>query len=348
MTRRARTASITIRTEADVLALVPFTLGFVPEDSLVLLTLDQDGAPFQARVDLPPRPGLLPAAVAALVDPAVRNGGSRGLVVVYSDDPVLAQAAAWALHLSLRRAGIQTVVAIRADGQRWYPLRLADRGTRRGSLAAVHEVDPDSLDVVGVPYDLRSHPLTTRSVFEGRVTHGSRQELADSVARSDAEAAAVATAFRDLPALRPSLTSELVEEGRALVEEVRALLRSDDPVDAVDPASVARLLRGIAHRDVRDLLWCEITRFTADRHVVLWRAVVVRSPDALVAPAAGLLAFAAWLAGDGALAWCAVDRCLDADPGHMLGRLVSQALEEGLPPSAWRPVDPSTLPLAAT
>ena len=34
------------------------------------------------------------------------------------------------------------------------------------------------------------------------------------------------------------------------------------------------------------------------------------------------LAVAAWLAGDGALAWCAVDRCLCADPDHVLGQLL--------------------------
>src|SRR5205085_4577320 len=40
-----------VRTEADVLALVPFTLGFHPEHSLVLITLTGSGRPFHARID---------------------------------------------------------------------------------------------------------------------------------------------------------------------------------------------------------------------------------------------------------------------------------------------------------
>ena len=71
--------------------------------------------------------------------------------------------------------------------------------------------------------------------------------------------------------------------------------------------------------------------------------MVRRSPEELVAPAAGLLAFAAWLAGDGALAWCAVDRSLRSDPDHTLAQLVAQALEGAVPPSAWRPLDPPLL-----
>jgi hypothetical protein len=111
--------------------------------------------------------------------------------------------------------------------------------------------------------------------------------------------------------------------------------------------TTARFLRALASRDVRDLVWCDITQDNAEGHVNLWRELVRRSPEALVAPAAGLLAFAAWLAGDGALAWCAVDRCLCADPDHVLGQLVGEALTTALPPSSWRPIDPRTLALFA-
>jgi hypothetical protein len=64
---------------------------------------------------------------------------------------------------------------------------------------------------------------------------------------------------------------------------------------------------------------------------------VRQSPEHLVAPAAGLLAFAAWLSGDGALAWCAVERSLGADPDHTLAKLVARALEEAIPPTEWSP-----------
>ena len=55
------------------------------------------------------------------------------------------------------------------------------------------------------------------------------------------------------------------------------------------------------------------------------------------APAA-LLAFAAWQAGHGALAWCAVDRCEEVDAAYSLARMVARILEDAVPPTAWEGV----------
>ena len=60
-----------------------------------------------------------------------------------------------------------------------------------------------------------------------------------------------------------------------------------------------------------------------------------RAPDDLVAAPAAVLGLAAWLAGHGALAWCAVDRCPEVDPDHSLAGLVAEMLTEAVPPSAW-------------
>ena len=60
-----------------------------------------------------------------------------------------------------------------------------------------------------------------------------------------------------------------------------------------------------------------------------------RVPPTLVAGPAAVLAVAAWLAGDGALAWCAVERCRAVDPDHSLARLVADLLDEACPPDLW-------------
>jgi hypothetical protein len=62
----------------------------------------------------------------------------------------------------------------------------------------------------------------------------------------------------------------------------------------------------------------------------------VRSaPTDLVAPVASVLAFLAWLAGDGALAWCALERAAEGDPPCSLADTVARALEQALPPALW-------------
>jgi hypothetical protein len=99
--------------------------------------------------------------------------------------------------------------------------------------------------------------------------------------------------------------------------------------------------------DVRDVAWAEISRADASTHVELWRDVVRRTPLDLLAAPAALLAFAAWLAGDGALAWCAVERSQESDPDYSMTALVAQALVAAMPPSTWQPISPGDLPLFA-
>ena len=66
-----------------------------------------------------------------------------------------------------------------------------------------------------------------------------------------------------------------------------------------------------------------------------WSDVVRRGPTPLLAAPAALLAFAAWQAGHGALAWCALDRCGEADARYPLAELVTHALERAVPPDVW-------------
>ena len=96
---------------------------------------------------------------------------------------------------------------------------------------------------------------------------------------------------------------------------------------------------------MRDVAWAEMTHANAGAHVDLWRDVVRRTPLELRAPAAALLGFAAWLSGDGALAWCAVERAQEAEPGYGLASLLTQVLAGALPPSSWEPIPHESLGL---
>ena len=318
--------SFRIRSEADVLALVPYTLGFHPVDSLVLVTLDGQKRPFQARIDLPDDPDLLQEVAESVVLAALRNGAERALVVLYTDDECLARATGEAVAALLGQAGVPVVLMIRADGSRWFP------------------VGEDETGAEGEPYDVLGHELTSRGVLDGKVTYRDRGELADSL--SPVDPAVVEEVEAEHVALPPldCTGQELLLETLWLREQVCTHLA---PPQVPVTTTVARFLRALRITDVRDLVWCDITRDNAEAHAHLWREVVRRSPEQLVAPVAGLLAFSAWLAGDGALAWCAVDRCLCADPDHVLGQLVGQALTAAMPPSSWQPVDPAALGLFA-
>jgi hypothetical protein len=104
-----------------------------------------------------------------------------------------------------------------------------------------------------------------------------------------------------------------------------------------DDADLARLLRAIDLKRLRDAAWSSLTRASAQRHVDLWVDVLRRTPSPFTPPVATLLGFAAWQSGQGALAWCAVDRCAEVDPEYTLMTYLASALTNALPPSVWEP-----------
>jgi hypothetical protein len=74
--------------------------------------------------------------------------------------------------------------------------------------------------------------------------------------------------------------------------------------------------------------------------VELWTDLLRRAPGDLAGAAGAVLGFLAWLSGNGALAWCAVDRSEDAAPGHELAGVVAELLSRAVPPEAW-PEEPA-------
>lgn len=339
-----KTRTFTVRTPIDLLAMVPYVMGFHPEDSIVLVTVGDAVDQFHARLDLPDDPDDLPCIVESITDAVERNGVRRVAIVVYSDDEYVAAVVSQAVTTALGEDGVDVAEALRTDGERWYSL-----------TGCTEPCCPQD----GTPYDLRSHPLTAQAVLEGQVTLPSRQALEDSIIGDDPEAMVAVEEAADrhhtrvLGAVRHPLgppapegaRAHLVQEGRWAAERVRRFLADAEPFSHDE---AGRMLVAMTSIEVRDVAWAEMTQANAARHVDLWRDLVRRAPYDLVAPPAALLGFAAWLSGDGALAWCAVERCQQAEPDYSLAGLLTQALAGAVPPSVWRPVPRDDLTLFAS
>jgi len=314
---------------ADLLALVPTFLGFHPADSVVLVTLGSAPSPVHARVDLPVDPEDAAGLAAHLAGVVDRNGVGAVALLLYTDDAALAAMVVDALVPRLVEVRCAVRCAARADGERWWLLGRPEQGP-------------------GTPYDLGTHPLTAEAVVEGRVMLASRAELAGTLVGDPTEVEEVETwldeAADRLVTLLPS-REHLVLEGRWVRHRVRRHLADGRRLDASDVARLLLLLHATV--ELRDVAWAEMHHGNAREHVTLWLDIVRRSPDELRAAPASLLGFAAWLSGRGALAWCAVERAQEAQPGYGLAGLLSTALAGGVPPSAWEPLGPEHLTLFA-
>ncbi|RNL79644.1 DUF4192 domain-containing protein [Nocardioides marmorisolisilvae] len=320
----------------DLLAVVPIAIGFHPEDSVVLLAFDAQmpGAParrgetFHARVDLP-RTDEHRDEVAQLLINVVRRHrvGMVGLLV-YTEDIAESVLFADLFVPQLVAAGVVVVDVLRVGPDRFYALG-----------------DPSD---PGVPYDLSSHPFTARQVLSGRVVHQNRAALMDSLIgedEADSEALGrVADTYVDELLASGHTHGRLGEllrgEARWLQRRIRSYLRSPRPLA---PLVAGRVLVLVAFDALREVAWAEMTRGQAHLHVELWRDLTRRAPADLRSGAGGLLAFAAWLAGDGALACCALDRCFGTDPEDRMARQVVALLESATPPTVWAPIPQSAL-----
>lgn len=313
---------LTVRSIEDLLALVPVVLGFAPTESIVMLTF---GAPraFHARCDLPASAADLPAATEQLLEPVLVHGVSCVILIVYSADERRATEAAWSLCGSFARADVRVLEAIRTDGRCWFPAL----GQRTGVPAD------------GVPYDVSAHPFRAQAVVEGRVVHVSRDGLRETLASDPRRVAAVVGALADLTGGPPGARRSAAEAAWA-DELVRRHVRAG-PIGRLRDGEVVRLLRGLLEIPVRDAAASSLTPSTASAHIDLWTDVVRRTPAPMLAAPAALLALAAWQAGQGALAWCALDRCAEADEHYPLAALVAQALEQAVPPPEWDDPDES-------
>jgi hypothetical protein len=336
------TRPIRITSPADLLALVPCVLGFHPDESIVLVVTAGEAGQMHARLDLPRDDEEVSEVVRTLLTAVSRAEAEEVAVVVYGSDEVLLRDLLGVLVLELDVLGVDVLCAIRADGGRWYSL----------------DCDEHCCPAEGEPYDLTSHPITAQSVLDGKVTYLNRRALADSLVGTDLDAidavgeAADESMLRFKAAARHPLGEDSPEGARAHMmtegywvrERVRRYVRTGEPLDHDEAGRMVVALVNIA---VRDVAWAEMTRADARVHVELWRDLVRRTPLDLLAAPAALLAFAAWLAGDGALAWCAVERCQESEPGYSLAGLVSQALAAAVHPSTWQPIPPEDLPLFA-
>ena len=301
------TLTLRAKTPEDLLAAVPVALGFEPSDSIVMLTFGGTTA-FHARIDLPPPAdaAALDRVVHALLDPCRRHGVRQVVFVLYDAQVRRARLVARRLERDFARAHIEVMECLRASEGRWFSVD----GQRRGVPAR------------GIAYDTSSHPFRAQAVMDGHVTLGSRAELAADIA---GDAAAIAR----LEAARP--------QARLLSATALGRLCARHAAAGTAPSDVeaASILATIQFGPRRDAAWAVLERDQAEQHAVLWRDLVRRAPDDLLAAAAAVLGFIAWLQGHGALAWCALDRCLELQPEHSLGTLVGHLLEAAVPPSAW-------------
>lgn len=294
------TTTFVARHPVDLAAVVPIVLGFEPAESLVMLTFGGP-RPFHARLDLPTTKDV-GDAVAALLTPAVRLGVETAALIVYSSRPRVARAAIRHADALFGARGIEIVEAFRVHGDRLWPFE-----------------DRSDIPPSGLVYDASDHPFRAEAILEGFVTRGSREDVQASLS-ADPDAVAAVEAW--LRVAEPMAAADM----EIVLTEMLDL--------EMEPEGWASFLVGLQSPAAGELVMHQLHARHPRETVEFWSGVVRMSPPALLGTPAAFLAYAAWLCGQGAIAWCALDRCFEVAPDHRLGRLIAVALSRAIPPPA--------------
>lgn len=300
---------ITAHGPDDLIAAIPHLLGFNPQESVVLVPFTR--ALPVARIDVPHTAAERETATTQLARPfltQVPNAGPdpRLAIVCLTEDGRAASQAAEAIAEALS-PHVAVLVKLWADERTWTDLDTGNSGVRTNEAAT---------------------RLAAEAVIAGRqVPLGAREDLQRNLI-GDREPLAVA-----LPAAAENWSTSSVDVERRWVEQ-RVGRFLEDGISLSDP-DAARLLVGAQEHPIRDAAWSMMTQDDSPAHRALWSDLTRRAPDEVRTPAATLLAFSAWLGGDGASAWTALDQIPEGHQDYGLAGLMAVVLENAVPPSQW-------------
>ncbi len=314
--QQRRQARLKVRRPDELLAIIPYLVGFHPDESIVAVFIKSGRVLLTARMDFPGESAG--DELAKQIDWLASKHAAQALALVaYSADSLPAHRL---LTRLMDRLGAHELTDVLYVGHgRWWSLLC----------------DDECCPLTGTPFDPSSHPVSAEAVFAGLGARADRRELEASVSGpSEAE-------LSRLQELADALLAELgqLDDPRAAVRLLTSIVEAAISEAAV-PDERTCLLLGLLVTDVhvRDLAWALIASANAEDHVRLWAGVVAQMPPMLAAAPLCLLGMAAWISGAGALLNCCCERLAKIDPDYSMGRLLAEISERALPPSLWEQV----------
>ncbi|MEO3810739.1 DUF4192 domain-containing protein [Sphaerisporangium sp. B11E5] len=304
---------------SELVAMVPYLLGFHPSLSMVLIMLKPEATSVLAtiRFDLPD--DTCRWRVQELTDLITRNAVTHVVLVGYGPGARVTPSMDAVLTV-LSEQGTEVVDALRVEEGRYWSYLCPDPGC----------CPPE-----GAPVDTCER-VTAAAVVAGLVALPDRTAVAARLApvegeKREAMRDATLAAHEKATSLLASTTSigaYWYAEGRARIKEALELADREEDLSDEQAAWLGILLTIIVVRD--SVL--TFTDFSDQTHLRLWCEVARRVEQAYVPAPATLAGLMALATGDGTVASVAVERALSVDPCYSFAVLLRQGLKAGIRP----------------
>ena len=319
---------------ADLLAIVPHLLGFVPDRSLVVVGARGPTHRIEVtfRFDLPDPPDRQAAAAIAAHAVKVLASQQFTLVVVigYGPGPLVTPVAD-GIRQAITGTSLELRDVLRVEAGRYWSYLCKN---------------PDCCQPEGVPFDTTTHPAAAiMAAASAEPSWPAARNWPPASPRSPGRlpkqcgrkpTAPNGSRLGSSPAPPPagSTGRPVVDRGLGAVQAAIGIYR--DGGSLTETSQFAWLALALSTLQVRDDAWARMDPAHCEAHLRLWADLTRHAQPGYVAAPASLLAFTAWQAGNGALANVALDRAQADTPDYSMAQLLRDTIDAGAPPSLAR------------
>lgn len=305
-----------VRVLGNVVRNIVALLGFAPVESLVLVLVRGGDLVGVMRADL--RDALRVDAAVWLAEMVARQDADGVVAVVVSEEGATCPTCGEQL-----RAMVQGVASeLEQRGNQLFDAVMVDRIKAGGRWSCL-----GNCGVAGVLDDPASSAMAAAAVVAGRRMYGSRAELAAMVAVDTKRVAAL------VPLL--GVVSE-VESVTISVRAAVAAMRRMAGGAVLTDVELAAVGTSLVDVRVRDALFNVGDSSESAAAESLWTLLAQVLPEPFRGEALTLLAFSAYLRGDGPVASVALEAALVDNPGHRMAGMLDTALQSGMQPDKLR------------
>jgi hypothetical protein len=309
-----------------VIAALPAVLGFVPEKSLVLISIGDHELGAVMRVDLSE---ALADQIGHLAEVASAASPEAAIVVIVDADG----AGCPSCNEQYRElCAMLTDELARYDIELW-AAHVVDRVAAGGRWHCV-----DGCGAGGFIDDPSASPVAVAAVLDGRRLYARRADLQSVIAAEErADSATLTELIGERAALREAAHRA---DPRACVrrdvnDAMAAAARVGDGKQLSD-AELAGLACALDDVEFRDTMYALAVGQRAGEAESLWALLARSLPTPWRVEALVLVAFSAYARGDGPLAGVSLEAALRCQPEHRMAGMLDTALQSGLRPEQIR------------
>lgn len=294
-----------ISSPRELIAAIPHLLGFVPEDSLVVVALVDNDVHSMVRVDWPVAPSVMQGSL------------TRYAQSITNIDVVLC------LYADADVDTYESVQEVFSESEILDILQV-----KHGFWKSTMCEDSQCCPPQGRPIDDFASIAATEFVYAGSSPFASREDLVSALAAESLSGTDRYESERAFAVIHD------ITDPKCEVDWILSRASRNDTALFSDIARTSIALQEIRVRDgvLRRAFESVEVRISMRGWLM---QILGKIPEHQVAACATVLAGVVWLDGNGSLARIALDRALDADPDYSLAQLLDTALVNAVPSRVW-------------